>query len=134
MTTAPNVEVTLKPCPAPWCAGHEDEVEVTGYRGMKFVVCGHCGCATPDEATEAEAIAAWNTRASAADNLALLREAVAKAICRADPSIRMGDAEGVVEQRVNHEWREYLWQADAALAALQSAIAQQEPPRGHDKE
>ena len=28
---------------------------------------------------------------------------VARGMCRADPEVRMGDAEGVVEQRVNVE-------------------------------
>ncbi len=45
-------------------------------------------------------------------------ERVARAICRADPKIRMGDANGVVEQRVDIEWHRYGWQARAAIAAM----------------
>jgi len=45
-------------------------------------------------------------------------EKVARAICRADPEVRMGDADGVVEQRVNIEWVHYVDQAKAAIAAM----------------
>lgn len=47
-----------------------------------------------------------------------LVEVVARAICRADPEVHMGDAYGVVEQRVYTEWHRYGWQARAALSAL----------------
>ena len=47
-----------------------------------------------------------------------MRERVAKAMCRADPEVHMGDASGVVEQRVQHEWKHYLDAADAAIAAM----------------
>ena len=47
-----------------------------------------------------------------------MRERVAKAICRADPAVRMGDADGVVEQRVSVEWPDYVSAADAAIAAI----------------
>ena len=42
-------------------------------------------------------------------------EKVARAMCRADPEVRMGDADGVVEQRVNTEWVHYVDQAKAAM-------------------
>lgn len=45
-------------------------------------------------------------------------EKVARAICRADPEVRMGDADGVVEQRANTEWVHYVDQAKAAIAAM----------------
>ena len=48
-------------------------------------------------------------------------EKVARAMCRADPEVRMGDADGVVEQRVNTEWVHYVDQAKAAIAAMQPA-------------
>lgn len=48
-------------------------------------------------------------------------ENVARAICRADPEVRMGDADGVVEQRVNIEWVHYVGAAKAAIAAMQQA-------------
>lgn len=44
-------------------------------------------------------------------------EKVARAMCRADHEVRMGDADGVVEQRVNIEWVHYVDQAKAALRA-----------------
>ena len=47
-----------------------------------------------------------------------MRARVAKAICRADPAVRMGDADGVVEQRVSVEWHDYASDADAAIAAI----------------
>jgi hypothetical protein len=45
-------------------------------------------------------------------------ERVARAICADDPDIRMGDAEGVVQQRVNVEWKNYTRQATAAISAM----------------
>lgn len=45
-------------------------------------------------------------------------ENVARAICRADPEVRMGDADRVVEQRVNIEWVHYVGAAKAAIAAM----------------
>ena len=45
-------------------------------------------------------------------------EAVARSLCASDPEIRMGDAEGVVQQRVNAEWRDYIPRAEQAIAAL----------------
>lgn len=48
-------------------------------------------------------------------------EKVARALCRADPEIRMGDADGVVEQRVNIAWVHYVGTAQAAIAAMQPA-------------
>lgn len=47
-----------------------------------------------------------------------MRERVARAICHADPAVRMGDAKGVVEQRVSVEWPDYASAADAAIAAI----------------
>lgn len=46
-------------------------------------------------------------------------ERVAKAICAQDPEVRMGDAEGVVQQRVDHEWQNYMPQASAAMRETQ---------------
>jgi hypothetical protein len=45
-------------------------------------------------------------------------ERIARAICAADPDIRMGDAEGVVQQRVNVEWKNYTRQATTAISAM----------------
>lgn len=54
-----------------------------------------------------------------------LIERVARAMCSADPDIRMGDAEGVVQQRVNVEWPAYKQQARAALTAATPALMEQ---------
>lgn len=51
-----------------------------------------------------------------------LIEKVARGMCRADPEVRMGDAEGVVEQRVNVEWPHYVPQAKAAIRAMLDGV------------
>ena len=51
-----------------------------------------------------------------------LIEAMARGMCAADPDVRMGDAEGVVQQRVNLEWRYYIPQATAAYTAMRDAL------------
>jgi hypothetical protein len=61
-------------------------------------------------------------RASLREPEAALVEAVAKGICRSDPLMRMGDANGVVEQRVRHEWLNYTSEATAALSAAADAM------------
>ncbi len=45
-------------------------------------------------------------------------ERAARAMCSADLEVRMGDAEGVVQQRVNIEWVHYVGAAKAAIAAM----------------
>ena len=52
-------------------------------------------------------------------------EAAAGAMCASDPNIRMGDAERIVQQRVNLEWREYIEPATAALTAALPLIRAQ---------
>ncbi len=49
-------------------------------------------------------------------------EAMARYMCASDPDVRMGDAEAVVQQRVNVEWPHYVQQATAALAALRETL------------
>ena len=51
-----------------------------------------------------------------------LIEMVARGMCRADPEVRMGDAEGVVEQRVNVEWPHYVDQAKSAIRAMLDGV------------
>lgn len=62
------VSEKLLPCPNPWCEEGEPLVERTvRYRGdasPRHVECS-CGIRGPMGATDAEAIAAWNTRAPA---------------------------------------------------------------------
>lgn len=48
-------------------------------------------------------------------------ERVARALCAADPEVRHGDAEGVVQQRVHIEWHRYAHAARAAIAAMQES-------------
>lgn len=78
------VEVTLKPCPNPWCASHcrEETREAyapyvklfsSGYR----VVCAVCPQIGPSDAGPDKAITAWNTRASTASEAERVREACA---------------------------------------------------------
>jgi len=52
-----------------------------------------------------------------------LVEAMARAICKADPEIHMGDAEGVVQQLVETEWRNYISAAKAAATVSAEAMA-----------
>lgn len=52
-------------------------------------------------------------------------EAAARSMCASDPNIRMGDAERIVQQRVNLEWREYIEPATAALTAALPLIRAQ---------
>lgn len=53
-----------------------------------------------------------------------LIERVARGMCRADPDIRRGDADGVIEQSVNRFWHLY---ADAAKAAIRAVLDGVEP-------
>lgn len=57
-------ETTLLPCP--FCGGEADNrwrYRKPGEYACYWVLCVRCGCATTAYDTEAEAIAAWNTRA-----------------------------------------------------------------------
>ncbi len=51
-----------------------------------------------------------------------LIERVARAMCRADPDVRRGDAEGVVEHRVVVEWPHYVPQAKPAIRAVLDGV------------
>ena len=53
-----------------------------------------------------------------------LIERVARGMCRADPDVRRGDADGVIEQSVNRYWHLY---ADAAKAAIRAMLDGVEP-------
>jgi hypothetical protein len=56
-----------------------------------------------------------------------LVEAVARAICAAAPEVHMGDASGVVQQRVDRVWREYTSEATAAIAVIRDKLAEPTP-------
>lgn len=69
--TAPVTVTPLLPCPNPWCEGAEREGDFTpalqrGLFGNHYVACTSCCMDGPKRQTEAEAIAAWNTRAKSA--------------------------------------------------------------------
>lgn len=54
---------TLLPCP--FCGGEADAYQSGAWlrdHFMWYVKCGRCFTATCDKSTEAEAVAAWNTR------------------------------------------------------------------------
>lgn len=59
-------KVELKPCPNPWC---RRKFPPKAYRHIgsttRYVHCDDCGMDGPTADTEAEAIAAWNTRPEA---------------------------------------------------------------------
>lgn len=60
-----EVNAELKPCPNPWCEGRANAFDWfdTDRQGPAWrVQCG-CGIKAPKAYSEAEAIAAWNTRA-----------------------------------------------------------------------
>ena len=67
----------LEPCPVPWCKSDVLEVIRSPWSRGYGVHCQNCRAQGPDCATEAEAIAAWNTRTPANDSEAVkvLREA-----------------------------------------------------------
>lgn len=79
---APNV--TLKPCPNPWCEAAErdgdfsPQIHYSNFE-LVFVACTSCGMAGPTRQHEAEAITAWNQRASTGDDTGALREALKSA-------------------------------------------------------
>ncbi len=82
----------LVPCPKPWCASTDVEVErfVCIFRpGLHMdyaVVCQKCQCGTPVSCSKAEAITAWNTRAaqSPTEDEVGKSDALAKALCLLD--------------------------------------------------
>ena len=58
----------LKPCPIPFCGG-KGHIRPSDFCKGFFVKCKKCGCETPhyeslidSEASEEQAIAAWNKR------------------------------------------------------------------------
>jgi hypothetical protein len=64
MTKQPSeIGVVLEPCPTPWCdslyGGPYRYERATGANGVR---CPTCSVTTPYFVTEAEAVAAWNTR------------------------------------------------------------------------
>jgi hypothetical protein len=79
--SAPEQVHELLPCPNPWCEAAEREGDFSPqlYRrnfGNWYVCCTSCPQNGPICSTEAQAIAAWNTRHTAqSDALAVMREA-----------------------------------------------------------
>jgi hypothetical protein len=64
----------LKRCPNPWCCEQGERVRRCATSHNYWVEC-RCGISGPDRDTEAEAVAAWNTRAAEAQVEALRRDA-----------------------------------------------------------
>ncbi len=52
----------LKPCPVPWCGNITPQLLGNYYAVRRWAECPQCFCCGPSCTTEAEAIAAWNTR------------------------------------------------------------------------
>lgn len=55
-------QMSLKPCPTPWCDRWTKPYVFERRADILGVCCPCCFVSTPYFATEAEAIAAWNTR------------------------------------------------------------------------
>ena len=55
-------ESKLKPCPAPWAHMHPENIPPEILETIICVECPECGLCGPIKNTEAEAIAAWNSR------------------------------------------------------------------------
>ena len=74
MTTAP----ALLPCPVPWCGSNSTVYSYTlGTPQTDWqIMCGECGCTTPEYPTEAQAIAAWNARPGDAARETAIIEAI----------------------------------------------------------
>lgn len=110
----------LKPCP--FCSGTAVRKDDPGVIGVPFgLIVDHapgCFLAMPF-CTDNDAIdRAWNIRPAREEVSGEEVERMARAICAEDPDIRMGDAEGVVQQRVEQHWRDYVGHARAAIAAM----------------
>ena len=92
---------------------HDEILKAEGFAGK--LPLGNFGLA----ATELERLTAENARLRGLiEPTEANVERVARAMCSDDPGVRMGDAEKVVQQRVNVEWRHYVPAATAALNAL----------------
>jgi len=65
-------EVKLRECPLPWCAN--DDASVCRWEDDEFWVRCGCGAYGPTRATEAEAIAAWNSRPGEDKLIAALKD------------------------------------------------------------
>ncbi|SCY68759.1 hypothetical protein SAMN05660666_02474 [Novosphingobium aromaticivorans] len=63
MSTPETTPVELKPCPNPWCVSTTAPLPIKStYSDDAWRVRCACGVVTHRQDTEAEAIAAWNTR------------------------------------------------------------------------
>lgn len=65
----------LKPCPVPWCSNEGAETVWQPFARASRVVCQSCRCHGPLGKTEADAIAAWNARASSPELTQLVKAA-----------------------------------------------------------
>ena len=67
-------ETTLLPCP--FCGGKAETFNPFNVDGTWCVLCSECAAATGFEQTEAEAIAAWNSRTHGTLTAEQVREAI----------------------------------------------------------
>lgn len=67
----------LPPVPSGYCMGSAEELQTDDEKWAYMVRC-HCGAEGPERSTEAEAIAAWNTRQPTSP--ALLTDAISRAL------------------------------------------------------
>jgi Lar family restriction alleviation protein len=115
---------SLKPCP--FCGGEAEIWRARPERPSRnaWIACmDRCAVMTKEYPTDAEAIAAWNTRARPEPSEAVV-EAVARAMCRHigdDPDLQMSGGEARWEWLAGH--------ARAAIAAYEGERSTDTPPR-----
>lgn len=113
----------LLPCPNPWC-GETQEVEPNRnmWSGCWHVGCGVCMLDGPVMATEAEAIAAWNTRAPADLRSALEAETIREA---AEYASELREIAGMLAQSPDGplRWKQYRLVAVADFLNALTALA-----------
>ena len=132
-TDATALAVKLLPCP--FCSGPATAWETEGGEMCPSVWCRNsvsCGGQVCIEDASRDAIAAWNTRPPAAPAPSNLHktqiapaapatgevEKVARAIAAVSTRY-LGPKEGrTLEQRVDEEWQDYEFEAEAAIRAL----------------
>lgn len=112
--THPTVTQALSPCP--FCGGEAKVVAPLGWGNVRSGECGNRNCSAtgPWARNEAEAIAAWNTRATEASTAARI------AALEAEKARLRSTVDG---WRVQHEWlRESLEVARGHIGELEATL------------